>query len=214
MGHHHHGHAHLGQLLHNVQHLANHFRVQGAGGLVKQHDLRLHAQGTDNGDPLLLTAGKLGGVSPRPVGKAHTGQQGHGLFLGLGLGFSQKLGGAKGQIFQNGHMGEQVEMLEHHAHLLTVQVDVDLFGGEGGTVKGDLTAGGTLQQVQAAQEGGLAAAGGADDHQHIALMDIYAYAVQGVDAAAVKMLFQILYGNNGISAHCFSASFPVFRSAN
>ena len=35
--------------------------VQGGGGLVKEHDLGLHGQGTDNGDALLLAAGQLVG---------------------------------------------------------------------------------------------------------------------------------------------------------
>ncbi len=56
MGHDDHGHAVVRKLLHNVEHLADHFRVEGARRLVKEHDVRLHAQGTDNGYTLLLAA--------------------------------------------------------------------------------------------------------------------------------------------------------------
>ena len=41
------------------QHFGDHFRVEGRGWLVEQHDLGLHAQRPGNGDSLLLTAGQL-----------------------------------------------------------------------------------------------------------------------------------------------------------
>ena len=47
-------------------------------------------------------------------------------------------------------------MLEHHAHLLPVQVDVHRLIRQVHTVKKDLAAGGLLQQIQGAQQGGLA----------------------------------------------------------
>ena len=47
-----------------VQDLLDHFRVQSGGGLVKEHDLRLHGQSADDGDTLLLAAGEhVGAVS-------------------------------------------------------------------------------------------------------------------------------------------------------
>ena len=65
-----HGHALVRKLLHDIQDLADHLGVESGGGLVKQHDIGLHAQRTDDGDTLLLTAGKLNGVSIGTVGKA------------------------------------------------------------------------------------------------------------------------------------------------
>ncbi|CAN4037398.1 Transposase and inactivated derivatives, partial [Dysosmobacter welbionis] len=67
VGDHHHSHALLGQLLHDLQHLAHHLRVQGGGGLVKEHNLRLHHQCPDNGNPLLLAAGELDGIGAGTV---------------------------------------------------------------------------------------------------------------------------------------------------
>ena len=58
----HHGHALLGQLDHHVEHLVDHLGVEGRGGLVKQHQLGLHAKGAGDGDPLLLAAGELAGL--------------------------------------------------------------------------------------------------------------------------------------------------------
>ena len=40
VGDHHHSHALLGQLLHDLQHLAHHLRVQGGGGLVKAEGIK------------------------------------------------------------------------------------------------------------------------------------------------------------------------------
>ena len=56
MGDHAHGHPLAGQLNHDVQYLTNHFGIQGAGGLVKEHDLGRHGQPAGNGHALLLSA--------------------------------------------------------------------------------------------------------------------------------------------------------------
>ena len=53
-------------------------------------------------------------------------QQGHGLGLGRLPALFQKLCRGQSHIFQDGHVRKQVEMLEYHAHFLTVQVDVRL----------------------------------------------------------------------------------------
>ena len=70
MGDYHHGHAVGGQLLHNCQHLAYHFRIQGGGGLVEEQNVRVHSQRPGDGHPLLLTAGQLGRVGGSLVQKA------------------------------------------------------------------------------------------------------------------------------------------------
>ena len=59
MGHHHHGHAIHGQAHHAVQHLADHFRVERGGRLVKQHGNRVHAERPRNRHALLLAARQL-----------------------------------------------------------------------------------------------------------------------------------------------------------
>ena len=57
MGTHHHGHLLVRQIPHNVQHLAYHLRIERRRRFVKEHDVRVHTQGADNGDSLLLSAG-------------------------------------------------------------------------------------------------------------------------------------------------------------
>ena len=44
VGDHQHGDAGVGQLLHQLQHLADHLRVKGGGGFVEQDDIRVHGQ--------------------------------------------------------------------------------------------------------------------------------------------------------------------------
>ena len=217
MSDHHHGHAAGGQLLHDIQHLAHHFRVQCGGRLVEQHDLRLHHHGADDGNPLLLSAGKLNGVSIRPVSQTHTRQQGARLLFGLGLVHVLDLDGSNDHILQNGLVGEQIEVLEHHAHLLPVHIDVHLypfslgidgvFLGDVHAVKENMTAGGHFQQVQTAQQGAFAGAGGADDHHHISLVDVHADIVQCLDGTMVIVFFQVLHLNQLISGRHGSFSF-------
>ncbi|MPN13372.1 hypothetical protein SDC9_160693 [bioreactor metagenome] len=97
-------------------------------------------------------------------------------------------------------MGKQVKVLEHHAHLLTVLINVQLHRlpvlslrpglGDIHTVKDDGALRRFLQQVQAAKERGLSGAGGADDHHHVAPVNIHRHVVQRLDGASVVVFFQ------------------------
>ena len=62
MADHDHGHSLAGQLLHDLQDLADHLRVEGRGRLVEEHEGRLHGEGAGDRDALLLPAGELVGV--------------------------------------------------------------------------------------------------------------------------------------------------------
>jgi hypothetical protein len=77
-----------------------------------------------------------------------------------------------------------------HAHPLAVQVNVHRRVRNVRSLKADGTLRWQLQQVQAAQEGALAAAAGADHDQHLAAVDIRIDAAQGLHVPAVKMLGQ------------------------
>ena len=179
----HHGHALQCQALHNFQHLAHHFGVEGGGRLVKEHHFRLHAQSADDGHTLLLSAGELVGVGLGTVGKAHSLQKLHGLGFRLLTGHFVEHEGCAGQIVQHGHVGEQIELLEHHAHLLPMQIQVGVLIGQVSAVKNNIAGRGGLQHIQAAQEGGFTGTGRADYTQHItfvdgggdALQDFYAF---------------------------------------
>src|SRR5699024_5192270 len=62
MGHHDHGHAVGREVLEHREHLRDQLRVQGAGGLVEEHQLGVHRERPGDGDALLLPAGELRGV--------------------------------------------------------------------------------------------------------------------------------------------------------
>ena len=114
----HHGHAFFSRLLDDIQHLAHHFGVQRTGGFVKQHHVRLHGQSARNGHARLLAGGKLCWVCARLFRKANTGQQ---LLRALARFFFREpfcIHRPCRYIVQHGHVGKQVELLEHHAYLL------------------------------------------------------------------------------------------------
>ena len=213
-----HGHALLGELLHDVEHLADHLGVEGAGGLVKEHDVGVHAQCADDCDTLLLAAGELDGIGVRAVAEAYALEQLLRLGARLVLLEPAQLHGGENHVLDDRLVREEVELLEHHAHLLAHDVDVYLLAADflrlsvrAGlhlvrlALLGDVHAleehgslGGLLEQVQRAQQGALAAAGGADDDDDLALVYVHVHAVQGLDGALVVVLLQAADADEGV----------------
>ena len=76
-------------------------------------------------------------------------------------------------------------MLEHHAHLLAHMVNVVV--GDFLAIEDDMPAVRLLQTVQAAQKGGFSAAGGADQHNAVTLVDRQIHAFQHLKAAVVLL---------------------------
>ena len=99
-------------------------------------------------------------------------------------------------------MREQVEVLEHHAHLLAHSVDVGFI--HLGALKFDAAGGGNLQPVQAAQKGRFAAAGGADQADHIAAVNININALQHVQSGGGLLCARLLFAAVGL---CQAADF-------
>ena len=75
------------------------------------------------------------------------------------------------QFLRTDHIVEQVEGLEHHAHMGAVLRGIDAPARHVGAVVEDLAAAGGLQQVDTPQQRGLARAGSADDGNNVALLD-------------------------------------------
>ena len=190
------------QLLHDLEHLADHLRVERARRLVKEHDLRLHHERADDGHALLLAAGELDGVGLRAVAEPDALEKRMCLLLGLGLRHVLDMDGREGHVVEDGHVREEVEMLEDHAHLLPVLVKIeldplaglvfDLFLRDVHAVKVDLARRRHLQQVQRPQQRRLAGAGRADDDHHVAALDVDAHIVERLDLALVIVFFQVL----------------------
>jgi hypothetical protein len=114
---HHHRHAFLGQRDHHVEHLADHLRVQRRGGLVEQHDDRVHRQRARDRHALLLAARQLAGelvlVRHQPDAVEHL----QAARLGLVGAAAQHLDLRDGQVLGDRQVREQLEVLEHHADL-------------------------------------------------------------------------------------------------
>ena len=146
-------------------------------------------------------------IVSRPLRQPHFGQQRTPLRLDLlqdrplvlleiGPLLGQKLLG-QGDIFQRRVLGKQVEGLEHHAEVEPLFADLALpLGGGVARVKEDLVPDqdpppvGGLQKVQAAQQRRLSAAGGADDGQGLALLQLEADVLQHPGVA--EMLLNVL----------------------
>ena len=169
VGDHQHGHALLSQPLHNSQHLAHHFRIQGRGGFVKQQHLRIHGQGAGDGHTLLLTAGNLPGLGVNVGSHAHLFQVFHGGLPGTFFIPLQNLHLTHHAVFQHGHVVEQVEGLEHHTHMAAVFRLVHAPAHHVLPMVEDLSGGRGFQKVNAPQQGAFAGAGSTDDRGHVTL---------------------------------------------
>ena len=211
MGNDYHCHVVMSQLFHYFQNFPYHFRVEGRSRFVEQHHFWFHTQGTHNGDTLFLAAGKLRRVRIRSVFQTNTSQQLHCLFRRFRFALFQQLHGGNGHIFQYCHMGEEIEMLEHHTHFLTMDIDVRFIISDICVFEEDTAASGHFQQIQAAQERRLTGTGGADNNDYFAFFDLCIDTVQSFDLAAIIIFLQTFYFDQCfISVHCFSTSFQGY----
>ena len=160
------------KILHDGKHLADHFRVKGARRFVEQEHLWVHRERACNGHALLLAAGELARLGVDIGRHADLFQIPHGLLLRLGLTAAEYLHLADHAVFQDGHIVEQVERLEHHADVGAVFRGVDTLSGDVFAVVENVAARRRFEQVHAAQQRRFAGAGRADDGDHVALLDI------------------------------------------
>src|SRR5713101_3754436 len=108
--HHHHGHAFLGEIRHDVE----------------EHDPRLHGEGAGDGHALLLSAREICRVLVRLVGDADAREEIPGDLLGLGRREPLDLRRRQHDVLEHRHVREEVEGLEDHAHLGPELGEIDL----------------------------------------------------------------------------------------
>ena len=89
------------------------------------------------------------------------------------------------RLLQHGHVREQVELLEDHADPGAQLVDVGVGVGDLLALDEDLAAGGDLEQVDAAQQRGLAGARRADDAHDLPVADVEVDALEHLVVAEV-----------------------------
>ncbi len=167
-----HRHAVLCQAFHHLQHFAHHFRVERAGGLVKQHDGRAHGQGARNGNALLLAAGQLRGEGIGLVRKTHAFQQLHRALARFGTAGALQLQRRQHQVFHHGQMREEIELLEHKADMAAQCVQVHVLAVDVLAVDFDHPFLDGLQPIDGADQRGLAGPGGSAHHHDLAPGDL------------------------------------------
>ena len=97
-------------------------------------------------------------------------------------------------------MGEEIELLEYHAHFGPDLVEVGRGVGQDEAVDHDAAARRDLQQVDTAQDGGLAGPAWSDDDDHLALGHLEVHVDYGVDGA-VERLGDVAQLDHGFSGH-------------
>ena len=78
-------------------------------------------------------------------------------------------------------------MLEHHAHVLTNLVQIGFLVGHVVTVHNDFPGGDFFQPVQAPKEGGLAGAGGSQNHHDLTFADVGGYVLEDFQLAEILL---------------------------
>ncbi|MCY1364956.1 hypothetical protein D9M69_517840 [compost metagenome] len=117
------------------------------------------------------------------VTHAHALEQFLGVLLGFGLRQSTHLARCQADVFQHGHVREQVEALEHHADLAAQRRQVRRLVDHFHAVDYDGAFFMPFQPVEQAQEGGFAGAGGTEDGDHFARLELDTDALEHVGGA-------------------------------
>ena len=104
--------------------------------------------------------------------------------------------GRERDIVEHVHVIEQVELLEHHAHAATLEVDVHLQVAQVIALKEDVTVRRVLEHVQAAQKSALAAARRANDGDLFAGVHLFGNIVEDDEIAVA--LGQVLHLDEGV----------------
>ena len=148
-------------------HLVAQLGVQVGQRLVHQQYLRLPDDGTADGHTLALAAGEGLGLAVQVLGDAQDLRRLIHPGLDLILGVLPQLQGEL-HVLPDGHVGVQGVVLEHHG-------DVTILGGHVVhelAVDVQLAAADLLQSGDHPQRGGLAAAGGANQHDELLVLDL------------------------------------------
>ena len=187
--------------------------VQVAGGLIGQQDGGFGSQGSGDGHPLLLAAGE---VPRQAVQLALQAQEADDLHDEGPVGLLPVQGEGEDDVLPHRENGDEVVVLEDEADLLPAE-DGGLLPGKLGQVGAahlDAPLGGGVQPTQHVQEGGLAAAGGADDGGELAPLDGQVHPVQGADHGLplAVVLFQALGLQDDVVCHGWIPPFLIRRS--
>ena len=159
------------ELTQKVQNGMGGLRVQGAGGLVTEKDLRIVGQSPGDGYALFLPTGELAGIGVFLIAQLYQSQKLTNLLADLLLRQAAALEGI-GHIPINRAAAHEVEMLEDHANFLPGCPQLD--GGESChllSVHRHRAGGGPLQKVDTPHQSGFARTGKTDDAVNLLFPD-------------------------------------------
>ena len=183
-----HGDALARHLDHHIQHFLDHFRVERRRRLIEQHDLGRQAQGTCDGDALLLAARKLQRILAGLFRDTHPLQLHHRLFFGVSFRHLADPHRRQRQIFQHREMRKQVELLKNHADFFAHVIDCLDVVGQFDAVHEQMSLLVFLKPVDTANQGGLAGARGAANNDTLAGCDVQIDIPQHMEIVAVPLV--------------------------
>ena len=167
-----------------VLHLAPDQRVEGGERLVEEPQLRLHRQRPGDAHPLLLSARELAREGCFTSFQTHELNDAAHPFVAFRHGQALQAQ-REGDVVEDVQMGEQPEVLEHHPHLVTADVD-QLPGGlveQVLAVEPHFAASRLDETGQASHDGGLSGAGQPHDDEDLADVDVEAHVDDGGNGA-------------------------------
>ena len=170
----------LGYLLQKIHDLHTGVRIQGAGGLVRQQNIRIIHQSPGNSHALHLATGHLVGALMELVAQAHI-LQGFGCPLPPFAGRNTGNGQCQLHIRQHRLVGDQIIALEHKADgMVSVRIPVPVGILPGGDpIDDQITAVVAVQTADHIQHCGLAGTAGAQNGDKLIVAQGQTYPIQG-----------------------------------
>ena len=169
-----------------VLHITADQRVEGAEGLVEKKNLGVHRERPGEANALLHAARELVREVALPAREADHLEHLAGLREARCLGDALDLE-AVGDVVDDAAVGEQAEMLEHHAHVVAAQLDelLVVHGDHVLAVDDDRPSGRLDEARDAPYQGRLAAARQPHHHEGLALAHVERDVADGQHMAAV-----------------------------
>jgi hypothetical protein len=164
-----HGHARLGELADDLEHLADELGVESARDLVQEHEPGAHRKSPHDRGPLLLAAGEPVGILAGLVRQPEARQQLARLRVGLGPRLPQHLSRRQRDVLEDGHMREEIEGLEDDPDVPPHAVRVHSRRGDLLALDEDAPRGDRLGQVDAPEKRRLSRARGANQADDLVL---------------------------------------------
>ena len=170
--------------------------VERGHGFVEQQERRAWGEGAGKGNALALAAGKDVGAATGEVLHADEAEQGSHALGDLGA-RPALAAEAEGDVVGDGHMGKEGVGLEGGVDRALVRREM----GDVLAAQRDAAEAGRDEAAEGAQQRGLAAAGAAEQDEHLAAADREVQAVEGCQLAEVDdEVLDFQAGRRGLSA--------------